>query len=80
VVENMTGPFGRGAGQLVATQIGVPFLGEVPFDPAIVEEGDRGMPTMVTRPESMTGHAFIWIARRVAGALGWQHVSELTPA
>jgi ATP-binding protein involved in chromosome partitioning len=80
VVENMTGPFGRGAGQLVATEIGVPFLGEIPFDPAIVEEGDRGMPTMVARPESVTGHAFIRIARRVAGALGWQHVSELTPA
>ena len=74
VVENMTGPFGRGAGRMVALELGVPFLGEVPFDDMIVGEGDAGMPTMVARPSSAAGIAFELIARGVADALGWEHV------
>src|SRR5665213_3506863 len=32
VVENMTGAFGHGGGEIVASSLGVPFLGTVPFD------------------------------------------------
>jgi ATP-binding protein involved in chromosome partitioning len=74
VVENMSGPFGRGAGPLVAEELEVPFLGEVPFDEVIVTEGDVGVPTMVARPRSASGSAFDSIARAVAGVLGWRHV------
>jgi ATP-binding protein involved in chromosome partitioning len=74
VVENMTGPFGAGAGQLVADQLGVPFLGEIPFDTQVVAEGDQGTPTMVARPGSATAAAFERMAREVAGTLGWRHV------
>lgn len=74
VVENMSGPFGRGAGPQVAEELDVPFLGEVPFDEVIVTEGDLGVPTMVARPESASAVAFDAIARAVAGALGWRHV------
>lgn len=74
VVENMSGPFGRGAGAVVASELGVPFLGEIPFDDAIVAEGDAGTPTMLGRPHSVSGTAFDAIAQGVAGALGWQHV------
>jgi ATP-binding protein involved in chromosome partitioning len=73
VVENMTGPFGRGAGEQVAGDIEAPFLGSIPFDAAIVTEGDLGLPTMVARPESATALAFIAAARRVASGLGWRH-------
>ena len=31
-IENMTGPFGLGAGQFISAELGVPFLGDVPFD------------------------------------------------
>ncbi|HET8770158.1 MAG TPA: Mrp/NBP35 family ATP-binding protein [Gemmatimonadaceae bacterium] len=75
VVENMSGPFGRGAGVAVATEAGVPFLGEVPFDPRIVTEGDEGTPTMVVRPDGASGTAFDAIARGVAAGLGWEHVA-----
>jgi ATP-binding protein involved in chromosome partitioning len=75
VVENMSGPFGRGAGRTVATQLDIPFLGEIPFDDAIVSEGDEGVPTMVARPESVTGVAFDHIANGVARSLGWERVS-----
>jgi ATP-binding protein involved in chromosome partitioning len=76
VVENMTGPFGKGAGQQVAGEIQAPFLGSIPFDELVVEEGDAGRPTMVARPESATAVAFIAAARRVASGLGWRHDAE----
>ncbi|MGH7649558.1 MAG: hypothetical protein ACREND_15690, partial [Gemmatimonadaceae bacterium] len=42
----MSGAFRRGAGRDVAAQLGAPFLGEIPFDETIVQEGDDGTPTM----------------------------------
>lgn len=75
VVENMSGPFGRGAGRAVASELGVSFLGEVPFDEQIVGEGDAGVPTMVARPHSAAGAAFDHVARGIADALGWHHTA-----
>jgi Mrp family chromosome partitioning ATPase len=53
VVENMSGfvcphcgknvpIFGKGGGKGMAHQMGVPFLGEIPLDPQMVEMGDTG--------------------------------------
>jgi ATP-binding protein involved in chromosome partitioning len=75
VVENMSGVFGRGAGRAVASELDVAFLGEIPFDDAIVDEGDRGVPTMVGRSTSPTGVAFDRIAECVATRLGWHRAS-----
>jgi ATP-binding protein involved in chromosome partitioning len=75
VVENMSGPFGSGAGRTVAEELGVPFLGVVPFDETIVMEGDAGTPTIIARPDSATAAAFEVIARGVAAGLGWRHVA-----
>jgi ATP-binding protein involved in chromosome partitioning len=55
VLENMSGfvapdtgtvhhPFGRGGGRRLAEAYGVPFLGELPLDPAIGEACDAGTP------------------------------------
>jgi len=74
IVENMSGPFGRGAGDTVAAELGAPFLGDIPFDATIVAEGDEGVPTLVARPESATALAFDRIASGVAAALGWRRV------
>lgn len=76
VVENMSGPFGRGAGRTVAAELGVECLGEVPFDEVIVDEGDIGIPTMVARPRSVTAAAFDHVAAGVAAALGWHRVVQ----
>jgi ATP-binding protein involved in chromosome partitioning len=72
VVENMSGVFGHGAGREVAEALDVSFLGDVPFDQAIVEEGNHGTPTMIARPASATALAYDAIACRIAEALGWQ--------
>ncbi len=74
IVENMSGEFGRGAGPAVASELGVPFLGEIPFDASVVDEGDRGVPTMIERAHSTTALAFDGIAASVAAALGWKRV------
>jgi ATP-binding protein involved in chromosome partitioning len=71
----MSGVFGRGAGRAVASELDVAFLGEIPFDDAIVDEGDRGVPTMVGRSTSPTGVAFDRIAECVATRLGWHRAS-----
>ena len=71
IIENMTGPFGEGAGQAVSDALSVPFLGALPFDPMIVHEGDIGTPTMIARPDGSMAESFDRIAQRVAEQLGW---------
>jgi ATP-binding protein involved in chromosome partitioning len=82
IVENMgafacphcgkeTPIFSRGGGQRRAAELGVPFLGSVPLDPAIAEHGDQGVPTVMAAPESPQADAFRAIARAVVeGAEG----------
>ena len=53
--------------------MGVQFLGSVPLDPATVEHGDQGTPTVAAAPESAQAEAFRTIARNVAaGAAAMQ--------
>ncbi len=48
VIENMSGEvFGRGGGQELATELGVPLLGSIPLDQAIVAGGDIGQPVVL---------------------------------
>ena len=77
IVETMSGPFGRGAGRTVAGDLGVPFLGEVPFDDGIVVDGDAGVPTVIARPHAPSAAAFHGIAHAVARSLGWAHVDRV---
>jgi len=72
VIENMswfTAPdgsrhelFGRGGGSELAEKLGVPLLGQVPFDPAVREGADVGRPIVVTEPESEAARAIDSIA------------------
>lgn len=69
IVENMSGMrcphcdmpldmFGVGGGKKAAQGLGVPYLGAIPFDPAIVESGDRGLPFMQFNKRSKAAGAF----------------------
>jgi len=60
--------FKRGGGKRTAEQLGVPFLGEVPLDPAVVAGGDTGTPIVAAAPGSAAAMAFVAIARAVAEA------------
>jgi ATP-binding protein involved in chromosome partitioning len=44
--------FGSGGGELLAQELGVPLLGQIPLVPALREGGDVGAPIMVTEPDS----------------------------
>jgi ATP-binding protein involved in chromosome partitioning len=58
--------FGQGGGERVAKELGVDFLGEVPIDPRIAEDGDLGQPIVVSRPDSPSSEALRQIAGKVA--------------
>ena len=77
VVENMsyfvaadTGTryniFGEGGGQRLADEYGVPFLGAVPLGVQVREGGDRGVPVVVSEPDSPQARAFRSVAEEVA--------------
>ncbi len=78
IVENMSGftcpscgtlthIFHQGGGAAIATELGVPFLGKVPLDPAVVDCGDDGRPLIVTAPDSAAAMAYREIAQALAG-------------
>lgn len=74
VVENMTGAFGTGGGTRVANALDAPLLGTVPFDDAVIQEGDTGIPAVRARRQSAFAQSFAEIAQRVAESLGWRKV------
>ena len=48
VIENMSGEvFGRGGGAELADELGVPLLGSIPLDSAVVASGDAGHPVVL---------------------------------
>ena len=58
--------FGEGGGQRLADQYGVPFLGAVPLGMEVREGGDKGVPVVVSQPESPQAQAFRRVAEEVA--------------
>ncbi|MEA2206403.1 MAG: ATP-binding protein involved in chromosome partitioning [Blastocatellia bacterium] len=58
--------FGEGGGQRLAEQYGVPFLGSVPLGIEVREGGDKGVPVVVSAPESPQAQAFKQVAEEVA--------------
>jgi ATP-binding protein involved in chromosome partitioning len=82
IVENMSGfvcpdcgsehdLFGEGGGRGFATEVGMPFLGELPLDPAVREGGDAGEPVVLA--EGDTGDAFRSFVERTADNVGVVH-------
>lgn len=80
LVENMSGficpscgetldIFGTGGGERTAQQEGVPFLGRIPLDPALVTFGDRGSSILAEAPASPVTRAFKDLADEVEAYL-----------
>jgi ATP-binding protein involved in chromosome partitioning len=64
--------FGKGGGQRLAQAAEVPFLGEVPLEPAVRVGGDRGLPA-TAQPDSLAGAAFRGLAERLWSQLAAGH-------
>jgi Mrp family chromosome partitioning ATPase len=73
IVENMSGMtcphcgkdiplFKIGGGERAAKELNVPFLGRIPIDPEMVQNCDRGMPYVMSHPNSEATKAFQAIA------------------
>jgi ATP-binding protein involved in chromosome partitioning len=57
--------FGEGGGQLLADDLEVPLLGQVPLVPELRAGGDAGEPIVVAQPEDPAAVAFRGIAERL---------------
>ncbi len=57
--------FGRGGGQELADELGVPLIAQIPLDPSLVEGGDTGLPVTRHQPASASARAFIEAASRI---------------
>jgi ATP-binding protein involved in chromosome partitioning len=58
--------FGSGGGAELAGALGVPLLAQVPFDVAVRQGADEGMPAAVVDPEGEVARTFADLARRIA--------------
>jgi ATP-binding protein involved in chromosome partitioning len=70
--------FRHGGAKDAATRMQVPFLGEIPLEPAVVTGGDAGTPVVVSHPDSISAAAFTALAEEVGTALA--KVALETPA
>ncbi|HEX7402357.1 MAG TPA: Mrp/NBP35 family ATP-binding protein [candidate division Zixibacteria bacterium] len=76
IVENMSGLtcphcgkiinlFKTGGGEKAAKDFAIPFLGQIPIDPRVVEEGDRGVPFILSQDDSPVVKAFNQIVEKI---------------
>jgi Mrp family chromosome partitioning ATPase len=80
IIENMSGfvcphcgketpIFKKGGGEKAAKDLGVPFLGRIPFEPDLVEMADRGLPFVKSKAGSPSAKAFEAIVRNILTSL-----------
>jgi ATP-binding protein involved in chromosome partitioning len=78
VIENMSGlvcphcntvidVFKQGGGEIMANEMGVPFLGRIPIEPQIVEASDRGKPFCYSHNETEAAIAFLKAVKKITG-------------
>ena len=75
--------FGRGGGESVAEELGVPFLGQVPIYEPIRVGSDIGVPIVSAEPDSPAAHSFMKVAERAAAQVSfasYEGTAAVTPA
>jgi ATP-binding protein involved in chromosome partitioning len=60
--------FGANGGQIMAEDMGVPYLGAIPIEHDVVVSGDQGTPMVQAHPDSETARAFDRIVRTLLEA------------
>ena len=81
IVENMswfecphcgkpTPLFGQGGGERLATELGLPLLGQIPLYQRVMEGGDTGTPVVVVESDSSAARALASVAQRLEQETG----------
>jgi ATP-binding protein involved in chromosome partitioning len=87
IVENMSGLicphchkeiplFKKGGGEKAARDLKVPFLGNIPVDPEVVTDCDRGMPFVMAHLDSEATKAFNAIADKCKEYVGFKEAEK----
>ena len=74
--------FGKGAGEGLASDLEIPFLGRLPIYQPIREGGDAGRPIVIAEPDSVAARAFVAVAEQAAAQISiasFTRVIPLTP-
>jgi ATP-binding protein involved in chromosome partitioning len=61
--------FGKGGGQKISEKFNIPFLGEIPLSPQIMEGSDKGKPIILSEPDSIQANALRKVAKLTAGRI-----------
>ena len=61
--------FGEGGGEAAAAELGVELLGKVPLEMPVREGGDRGLPIVLSDPDSASARALMEIAKKTAAKI-----------
>ncbi len=80
IVENMSGfvcphcgkrtdIFKTGGGLKASQELGIPFLGRIPLEPAIMESGEEGKPYVLHHPDSESAKELLSIAEKIRDML-----------
>lgn len=68
--------FAAGGGRRVAEEYGVPLLGQIPLDPAVVGSADAGRPVVLVQPDAPASVAYTVAAGAVAAAVSVLHAQS----
>jgi ATP-binding protein involved in chromosome partitioning len=61
--------FGEGGGRKISEKFDIPFLGEIPLSPQIMEGSDKGKPVIISDPNSIQANALRKMASITAGRI-----------
>ena len=81
IVENMSGftdpdtgkrwdLFGSGGGARLSEELGVPLLGQIPLQPDLAAGADKGVPILISAPDSPAAVALASLAEAISKAAG----------
>jgi ATP-binding protein involved in chromosome partitioning len=68
--------FGSGGGEKMARETGVPFIAAIPMDPTVRVGGDKGIPVVISDPESAVSAALTDMAKNIAAKISVAAVSQ----
>ena len=61
--------FGKGGGEIIAAEIDVPFLGQIPIYEPIRVGSDSGLPIVLMESDSSAARAFMQVSERAAAQI-----------